>query len=90
MGLAATVDMIEMAGGETALRWHLSSNHYPPVPASMVPVCAEAVLMASSGEWDAMISLPDSVSYRGMDVAPVWAIVEAHHLQPFVTDGEEF
>jgi len=67
---------------------HLTSNHYPPVPKIMVPTCIEAIDKANEGEWDEMIKMPEGVSYKGEDEAPVHAIVEQHHLEFWVIESE--
>lgn len=84
MSHTSTADMIYHAGPDTALAWHLAHNHYPPVPATMLPVCVAAVELATAEQWDEMLALPDGVTYRGSGEAPVSAVVEQHHLQPFV------
>lgn len=71
-----------------AISIHLSANHYPPVPSVMVPVCIEAITLANEGEWDARVELPDGVSWRGQNTAPVSAIVEQHHLHEWLADDE--
>lgn len=81
--------MIHHAGIDTALSWHLQSNHYPPVPLSMVPVCLAAIEAANEGDYDRLIDLPEGVLYRNNEQAPAWAIAEAHHLDSFI-DSEEF
>jgi hypothetical protein len=65
----------------TAISIHLSSNHYPPVPQTMVEPCIEAIFAYDEGEPDREIPMPEGVSYRGMNTAPAWAIIEQHHLQ---------
>lgn len=72
---------------EQALIWHLTSNHYPPVPLIMVPICLAAIDAANEDDWDCPIDLPDDVSYKGNDTAPAWAIIEAHHLDAFLSDN---
>lgn len=79
-----TADMIANADRSTALWWHLAYNHYPAVPASMIPACEAAIDLALADEWDALVTLPEGVSYRGATAAPAWAVVEQHHLAPFV------
>lgn len=74
---------------EQALSYHLTSNHYPPVPTSMIPVCIEAIEAFEQGVFYKMLDLPEGVSYRGENQAPASAIVEAHHLEAFITDPEE-
>jgi hypothetical protein len=68
----------------TALSWHLTSNHFPPVPTIMVDTCIEAINNANDGEWDKLVSLPEGVGYKGLTVAPTHAIVEQHHLDSFL------
>jgi len=72
---------------EQQVGWHLSSNHYPPIPSEMVSVCLEAIDYANEGEWDAEVAMPEGMSYRGMDTAPVHAIIEQHHLDAWI-EGE--
>lgn len=74
---------------EDAVLIHLTANHYPSVPTIMVPVCVSAIVLADCGDWDATVSLPDGVSYRDSNDAPVHAIIEAYHLDAFLSDEEE-
>lgn len=72
-----------------ALSWHLQYNHYPAVPSDMNDVCALAIQYANNGEYDILLDLPEGTLYRGKTQAPVWAIIDAHHLGSFVNeDGE--
>lgn len=64
--------------------WHLTANHYPAVPRSMVTPCVVAIGLADAGDWDELIPLPEGILYRGHNEAPVWAIVEQHHLEAFL------
>jgi len=73
---------------ETQIRIQLTSNHYPPVPVSMVPVCIEAIDLANEGDWNATVKLPEGVSWRGEESAPVHSIIEAHHLEFWVAESE--
>jgi hypothetical protein len=63
---------------------HLASNHYPPVPVSMVEACLEAISLANQGDSGALVELPEGVTWRGETHAPAYAIVEAHHLEPWL------
>lgn len=74
---------------EQALEWHLKSNHFPPVPASMVQPCLEAIDAYWEDDLERLISLPEGVGYRGLTVAPARAIIINHHLDPWLSDGEE-
>lgn len=77
--------------------WHLQGNHYPPIPLVMVEVCVEAIGLARLGYYTAEVKLPlgeskdgvpFQITWHGQDTAPVSAIVEAHHLDGFIQDGE--
>lgn len=73
---------------EQQIRLHLVSNHYPPVPTSMVPVCLEAIDLANSEGMYELVKLPSGVSYKGHPTAPVWAIVENYHLSPWLSQDD--
>ena len=75
---------------EDAIAWHLRSNHFPPIPLSMVPVCIEAIENALEGNWTKLVSLPEGVGYKGLTAAPTDAIIEQHHLHPWVELDEEY
>lgn len=85
MGKLSAIDMANYVPELTTLLvWHLRSNHYPPVPLSMVPVCAEAIDAYIEEDVDRKVALPDGVEYRGETSAPAWAIIEAHHLDDII------
>ena len=90
MGSLQAMEMAEMLEMESAISWHLQSNHYPPVPQSMVPACIEAIDNAIAGDWLKMVEMPEGVSYRGSRFAPTDAIIEQHHLSTWVELDEEF
>lgn len=76
---------------ETQIAIHLSSNHYPPVPKSMVQPCVEAIDAVNDlGLWDLEIPLPEGVLYKDLTHAPAWAIIEAHHLNAWLIEREEY
>lgn len=89
MGSLQAMEMAEMLDMESAIAWHLQSNHYPPVPSSMVPACIEAIENALEGEWLKKVELPAGASYRGSRFAPTDAIIDQHHLWPWVELDEE-
>jgi hypothetical protein len=75
----------------SVLHWHLTSNHFPPVPVVMIEPCMEAIRIATEADdYQAWIDLPAGVEYRGADQATVGDIIEAFHLDSFVgmDDGE--
>ena len=74
---------------ETQIRFQLRSNHYPPVPLEMVPVCIEALdAVNTDGEWEREITLPDGITWRGLTSAPASAIIEQHHLEFWIVESE--
>jgi hypothetical protein len=77
-------------GLEAQIQIHLRSNHYPPAPLSMVKPCIEAIDAYWSGEHLQQIDLAGNI-WRGQSTAPAWAIIEGHHLEPWVSeyDNEE-
>lgn len=89
MGRLSTEAMLEMVEKRQALAWHLSSNHYPPIHSVMMEPCLTAIANADAGEWDAIISLPDGVSWRGQTECPTHALVEWAHLEAFLSEVGE-
>ena len=83
----------DLAGGgydlRQALAIQLQSNHYPPVPLSMIDACISALDACIEEENDQLIELPEGVSWRGQSSAPAWSIVEAHHLEAWLYEEEE-
>jgi hypothetical protein len=71
---------------EMALSIHLQSNHYPPVPLSMVEPCIEAIDAYYDEDYNKMIEMPEGVSYRGSRFAPASAIIEQHHLDAWLPE----
>ena len=69
---------------DTALLWHLESNHYPPVPAAMVPVAKKAIEHANLGEWDASVEFPEGWVVNNLREMEVSKIVEIMHLDSFI------
>lgn len=67
---------------------HLTSNHYPPLPAFMVDVCVKAIEAGNEGDWDREIAMPEGVTYKENTTAPAWAIIEQHHLDSWLKDEE--
>ena len=84
MGSLQAQEMARLTDLDTALRWHLQSNHYPPVPLSMLKPCKAAIEAFQDEDWDREIPL-NGTTYKGrITTAPARAIVEQHHLQAFI------
>ena len=76
---------------ETQMSIHLSANHYPPVPKSMIRPCIEAIDAVNDlGLWNADIEMPEGVTYKGLTTAPAWAIIEQHHLDAWLIEREDY
>jgi hypothetical protein len=75
---------------EHQLAIHLQNNHYPPVPISMVSVCIEAINAGWEDDWEKEIKLPEGVTWRGKNKAPANSIIEAHHLDEWLTYDEGY
>lgn len=86
---------MELADGTmdltSALHYHLSANHYPPVPDSMIQPCIDAIDAYWEEDYFREIDLNGNLYRNGLTSAPASAIVEAHHLDRFIeTDGEDY
>lgn len=92
MGNNLSVELAENDFGldlNSAITIQLRSNHYPPVPYSMVPICIEAIEAYNEGDYYREINLPEGVSWRGNLFAPANEIITAHHLENWCNDEEE-
>ena len=74
---------------EDQIAIQLTSNHYPPVPRSMVQPCIDAIDACNEDESDRLIELPEGVLWRNQTHAPAHAIVESHHLDAWVNNYDE-
>lgn len=70
---------------ETALRWHIRHNFWPPVPLSMLPVVVAAVAACRDDAGERLIDLPEGITYRdGRARVEAWRISAAFHLEAFI------
>jgi hypothetical protein len=89
MGALRAMDIADGFGLEQGIELHLTSNHYPPVPIEMVPVCIDAIdAVNSESNWEKEITLPSGVTYKGLPTAPASAIIEQHHLEFWIVESE--
>ena len=86
MGRMQATEMAALADIDTALRWHLTSNHYPPLPIELVETAKVAITNGNAGDWDAEIELPEGITYRDASTAPTWAAIQAWHLDAFLDE----
>lgn len=73
---------------DAALHYHLTANHYPPIPATCIEAAKEAIAAIEAGEYNKAITLPAGAAYRDSSTAPASAVVEAWHLDAFIDSGE--
>lgn len=71
---------------DTQVRWHLTSNHYPPHSEGMVGVALKAIELALCEEWDHTLQLPEEVLFRGSTTITVGEAVESLHLEPWLEE----
>lgn len=71
---------------EAALIYHFRSNHYPPLPLSLIPVAIQIV----KGEVTDEVELPDGITWRGQTSAPVSECIDAWHLEHFIISHEDY
>ena len=90
MGNLQAREMAELGADniEQALAWHLQSNHFPPIPTTMVKPCLAAIDAYWEDDLDKLIPLPEGVGYRGLTVAPARDIIIQHHLDAWCDDSE--
>lgn len=67
-----------------ALHYHLTANHYPPIPEAMIPVAQRAIMLASDGLYDEEIELPEGWIVNGKHALTVREVVDIMHLQAFI------
>ena len=69
---------------EDAIRVHLTSNLYPPMPTSLVPACIEAIHAMNASEPDTWITLPDGIGFRGYCNVEAFELIMALRLEAWV------
>jgi hypothetical protein len=84
MGYTTALDLSTEFDLEQGIAYHLQGNHYPPVPLSMVQPCIDAIDAYHENDAMRQIAMPDGVFYKGMSHAPAFAIIEQHHLDPWL------
>ena len=85
MGYNTAQELATILDLESSISMHLTANHYPPVPISMVKPCIDAI-DAYNDDYDLnrSIDLPEGITWRGLTQAPAHAIIEAHHLDAWL------
>lgn len=84
MGYTTATELASILDLEGSIAMHLTANHYPPVPRSMVQPCIDAIDAYHDEDYQRHINLPEPIKWRGESYAPASAIVEAHHLDAWL------
>lgn len=89
MGYMSALGMAEATDLETALGWHASTNHYPPLPSGVVPLMLEVIDAINEQEDDRLIDVSTIGEHHTYGTkVPAWVCAEAWHLEAFL-EGEE-
>lgn len=84
MGYQSARDMAEQTDLDTAVRWHLTANCFPPIPENMVEPALAAIQAMVDEEFEQEIALPEGVQYQGQTTVEAQTLLTALHLQPFL------
>jgi hypothetical protein len=55
----------------------------------MVQPCIDAIDAYYEDDFNKEIEMPEGVLYKGKTTAPAWAIIEQHHLNAWLPEGDE-
>ena len=90
MGRATAMDLAESnVSLEQQLTIHFSSNCYPPIPQQMIPTAKMAIFHFWEEDYDAMIQLPEGVSFRGSNEVSARNVIESYRLDAWVMEDED-
>lgn len=82
MGVAESDTPIEMQ-----IRWHLTSNHYPPLPVELVEPCIEAINAWNNRDIDLLekkITLPEGIQFKNQNYIYATELIESLHLEAWI------
>lgn len=79
MGHMSALSMIDAAGRNEALAWHLQHNHFPPVSLAFLPVAEQAIAAFDNEDPTLVLTLPNG---RKLTAGRV---VEGLHLTAFLS-----
>jgi len=88
MGSTTTIGLNECVQNnsinlDTALLYHLQSNHYPPIHKIFIETAKKAIEFGNKENWDKEIKLPNGVTKTVGD------IINELHLVPFLDQNKE-
>lgn len=82
MGSTALTGMLEIADRSVALKWHLQSNHFPPVSLDFMGVAETAIEDVDCGHGGNEILMPNGRTLTAS------AIVDGLHLEQFLDQSD--
>ena len=82
MGRTQAQEMARELPIDAALQWHLTSNHYPPLPVALVAPCKRAIQNANRGLWEKKVVMPTGYGFRYSVTTS--QMVEGCHLDSFL------
>jgi hypothetical protein len=79
---------------ETQLKYHLTGNHYPPIPTVMIQPCIEAIDAYYDEDYSRKIELPKmddgfQITWQGNTWTTASALVSHAHLEWFIEPSDE-
>lgn len=80
---AMEITAMENVSLHQKLKWHLTGNHYPPIPLAMIEPAIEAINLCNEGQWDQLVATPYRHKKYG-DESPAWVLIEHMHLNEFL------
>ena len=87
MGHIQALETLKLINLEQDIRWNLENNYYPRVPDVMIPIAVKAVMLCREDKFDETIVISFEHQFHGWMI-PAYVIVEAYHLESWVTELE--
>jgi hypothetical protein len=81
----------------TALSWHLTANHFPPLPGAYADPLAAAIAFVKGGSVEALVALPEGIqpvpgrsfeTDEGITVVRAADLVEACNAWAFIPEED--
>ena len=95
MGTTLSIDLTNFVSKgvldlETAVRFQLQNNHYPPIPDFFIPACLKAIDLANQGLYDEYVDLPEGVTdaQSGGTQSTAEKLINWAHLSFFITSED--
>ena len=80
MGRMQADEMARELPLDAALHWHLTCNHYPPLPVALVEPCKAAIEAGQDEDWLRPIPMPEGFRQH----VTAGDLIEGLHLESFL------